>query len=213
MLEIRNFTFNMFGVNTYVVWNPETKEAAIIDPGMINRSEEDQIDAFISDNHLNVTQLINTHMHLDHIFGDKWVTDKYGVKVKASTDDEFLGKQSPAQARMFSLPLHPQPVAVDEPLKDGDKLNIGGEEVDVLSVPGHSPGSIVLYFPSSGWAITGDVLFEGSIGRTDLVAGNHKLLIEGIHKKLFALPDSTIVFPGHGGPTTIGREKSTNPYL
>ncbi len=213
MLEIRNFTFNMFGVNTYVVWNPTTKEATIIDPGMVNICEENQIDAFITDNGLKVTQLINTHMHLDHILGDKWVADKYGVKVKASVDDEFLGKQSPAQARMFSLPLNPQPVTIDEPLKDGDIINIGGEEVKVFSVPGHSPGSLVLYFPVSGWVITGDVLFEGSIGRTDLVAGNHKLLIESIRKKLLNLPDSTIVFPGHGNPTTIGREKSLNPYL
>lgn len=213
MLEITTFTFNMFGVNTYVVWNPDTKDATVIDPGMMNGSEERQIEKFISDNGLNVTQLINTHMHLDHIFGDRWTASRYGVKVQASTDDEFLGKQAPAQARMFSLPLNPEPVTVDCPLADGDTINIGGEEVKVIAVPGHSPGSLVLYFPKSGWAITGDVLFQGSIGRTDLVAGNHRLLIEGIRSKLMTLPPDTIVFPGHGNPTAIGQEKSSNPYI
>lgn len=213
MLEIKVFTFNMFGVNTYVVWNPDTKEAAIIDPGMFNEREQKKIDNFITGNGLKVTNLINTHMHLDHIFGDIWVKNRYGVEVEASPEDEFLGRQAPAQARMFNLPISAEAVEIDRPLHEGDQLNIGGEEVTVLSVPGHSPGSLVLYFPKSGWAITGDVLFQGSIGRTDLVAGNYKLLIDGINKKLLTLPDSTIVFPGHGNPTSIGQEKSSNPYI
>ena len=213
MLEIRSFEFNMFGVNTYLVWNPATKEAAIIDPGMMNQTEQSRLESLIEENGLNPTQLINTHMHLDHIFGDRWTADRYGLKVMASADDEFLGKQAPAQARMFSLPLNPDPISVDEPLKDGDRLNIGGEEVSVMAVPGHSPGSLALYFPASGWVITGDVLFKGSIGRTDLVAGNYHQLIDSIRSKLLTLPSSTIVFPGHGGPTTIGQEKSANPYI
>jgi len=213
MLEIRSFEFNMFGVNTYLVWNPATKEAAIIDPGMMNQTEQSRLESFIEENGLNPTQLINTHMHLDHIFGDRWTADRYGLKVMASADDEFLGKQAPAQARMFSLPLNPDPTSVDEPLKDGDRLNICGEEVSVMAVPGHSPGSLALYFPASGWVITGDVLFKGSIGRTDLVAGNYHQLIDSIRNKLLTLPSSTIVFPGHGGPTTIGQEKSANPYI
>ncbi len=203
----------MFGVNTYLVWNPATKEAAIIDPGMMNQTEQSRLESFIEENGLNPTQLINTHMHLDHIFGDRWTADRYGLKVMASADDEFLGKQAPAQARMFSLPLNPDPTSVDEPLKDGDRLNICGEEVSVMAVPGHSPGSLALYFPASGWVITGDVLFKGSIGRTDLVAGNYHQLIDSIRNKLLTLPSSTIVFPGHGGPTTIGQEKSANPYI
>lgn len=213
MLEIKTFTFNMFGVNTYVVWNPETKDTAIIDPGMISNREVAELESFIAENGLKVSQIINTHMHLDHIFADRMTADRYGVKVKASEDDAFLGKQAPAQARMFSLPINVEPVVIDEPLKEGDSLTIGGEDVRVLSVPGHSPGSLVLYFPKSGWAITGDVLFRGSIGRTDLVAGNHKLLVDGIRKKLLTLPSSTIVFPGHGDPTSIGREQASNPYI
>lgn len=213
MLEIKTFTFNMFGVNTYLAWKPQTKEAAIIDPGMINTSEEKELEGFIAHNGLKVVHLINTHMHLDHIFGDRWVADRYGVKVKASTDDEFLGRQAPAQARMFSLSLNPEPVEVDEPLTDGDHIDIGGEDVLILAVPGHSPGSLALYFPASGWVITGDALFKGSIGRTDLVAGNYRQLIDSIRRKLMTLPPSTIVFPGHGEPTTVGQEKSCNPFI
>ena len=104
-------------------------------------------------------------------------------------------------------------VKIDRELKEGDTIDIGGEKVEILSVPGHSPGSLVLYFPESGWAITGDVLFRRSIGRTDLVAGNHAQLIDGISKKLYTLPDSTIVYPGHGEPTTIGEEKKENPFV
>lgn len=213
MLKIKQFTFNMFGINTYVVWNPETGNAAVIDPGMINDTEQAQIDRFISENGLVVHNLINTHMHVDHIFGDLYIKDKYGVDIAASPDDNFLGERAAMQCRMFGLPDDMAAVRIDRELKEGDTLEIGGEKVEILSVPGHSPGSLVLYFPQSKWAITGDVLFRRSIGRTDLVAGNHKQLIDGITRKLFALPDDTIVYPGHGDPTTIGEEKKENPFI
>ena len=203
----------MFGINTYLVWNPATGEAAVIDPGMINDREQAAIDRFISDNGLVVRNLINTHMHVDHIFGDRYIKEKYGVDIAASPADSFLGERAAMQCRMFGLPDDMASVKIDRELKDGDKIDIGGETVDILSVPGHSPGSLVLYFPESKWAITGDVLFRRSIGRTDLVAGNHSQLIDGITTKLFALPDDTTVYPGHGDPTTIGEEKRENPFL
>lgn len=203
----------MFGINTYLVWNPATGEAAVIDPGMINDMEQAAIDGFISDNGLVVRNLINTHMHVDHIFGDLYIKEKYGVDIAASPADSFLGERAAMQCRMFGLPDDMASVKIDRELKDGDKIDIGGETVDILSVPGHSPGSLVLYFPESKWAITGDVLFRRSIGRTDLVAGNHSQLIDGITTKLFALPDDTTVYPGHGDPTTIGEEKRENPFL
>ena len=203
----------MFGINTYLVWNPATGEAAVIDPGMINDREQAAIDGFISDNGLVVRNLINTHMHVDHIFGDLYIKEKYGVDIAASPADSFLGERAAMQCRMFGLPDDMASVKIDRELKDGDKIDIGGETVDILSVPGHSPGSLVLYFPESKWAITGDVLFRRSIGRTDLVAGNHSQLIDGITTKLFALPDDTTVYPGHGDPTTIGEEKRENPFL
>ncbi len=203
----------MFGINTYLVWNPATGEAAVIDPGMINDREQAAIDRFISDNGLVVRNLINTHMHVDHIFGDLYIKEKYGVDIAASPADSFLGERAAMQCRMFGLPDDMASVKIDRELKDGDKIDIGGETVDILSVPGHSPGSLVLYFPESKWTITGDVLFRRSIGRTDLVAGNHSQLIDGITTKLFALPDDTTVYPGHGDPTTIGEEKRENPFL
>jgi glyoxylase-like metal-dependent hydrolase (beta-lactamase superfamily II) len=213
MLEIAALQFNMFGVNTYIVWNPYTKEAAIIDPGMIKPAEQQKLDNFISDNGLSVKQLINTHMHVDHIFGDNYVKSRYNVPIMACTDDAFLGERAAMQCRMFGLPDNMAAVEVDKPLTDGDTITIGGETVNILTVPGHSPGSIVLYFPTSGWAITGDVIFQGSIGRTDLVAGNHPLLIDGIKRKILTLPPDTILFPGHGDPTTVAAESHSNPYL
>ena len=213
MLSIKAFQFNMFGVNTYVVWDPVTLDATIIDPGMINKAEEATLDSFIEKEGLHVTQLINTHMHVDHIFGVPHVRNRYGIELKGSPDDTFLGRQAPAQARMFGLNANPEPIEVNIPLADGDHITIGSEEAVVISVPGHSPGSLVLYFPQSKFVITGDVLFEGSIGRTDLVAGNHSQLIDGICKKLMTLPADTTVYPGHGAPTTIGTEKRTNPYV
>ncbi len=213
MLKIKKFTFNMFGINTYVIWNPETREAAVIDPGMIDGKEETEIDSFISGESLNINNLINTHMHVDHIFGDKYIKEKYCVDVLASPDDSFLGERAAMQCRMFGLPGGMAAVNIDRQLNDGDIINIGGENVEIMSVPGHSPGSLVLYFPESRWAITGDVLFRRSIGRTDLVAGNHTQLLDGIRRKLFSLPDDVKVYPGHGDYTTIGEEKAENPYL
>lgn len=213
MLKIKQFTFNMFGINTYVIWNPETGSCAVIDPGMINGKEQAEIDGFISKEGLVVNNLINTHMHVDHIFGDLYIKEKYGVDIAACKDDSFLGERSATQCRMFGLPDDMTAVGIDRELADGDTVDIGGEQVKVLAVPGHSPGSIVLYFPDSKWAVTGDVLFRRSVGRTDLVAGNHSQLIDGIKKKLFSLPDDVKVYPGHGEPTTIGEEKRENPFV
>ena len=203
----------MFGENTYLVWNTDTKQAAVIDPGMHNAAEEHDFDSFISENGLKVSQLINTHMHLDHIIGDNHVKSRYGIGASAGKADAFFGEKASTQARMFGMPFDPDPVSIDIELKDGEKINICGEEVTILSVPGHSPGSIALYFPESGWVITGDVLFSGSIGRTDLVGGNHATLINSIRRKLLPLPQDTIVYPGHGPATTIGKESRTNPYI
>lgn len=213
MLQVKTFQFNMFGVNTYIIWDTESKEATIIDPGMHNVSEQTMLDSFISDNNLKLTQMINTHMHVDHIFGDTYVKDKYGIKIMASSLDAFLGEKAAMQCRMFGLPCDTDAVEADIELKNGDIIEICGEKAHILLVPGHSPGSIVIYLPGAGIAFTGDVIFQGSIGRTDLVAGNHQQLISGIREKLLTLPDSTILFPGHGSPTTVGDEKRANPYI
>lgn len=213
MLQVKTFQFNMFGVNTYIVWDTITKDATIIDPGAYNDSEHETLNSFISEKGLTLRQLINTHLHVDHIFGDNYVKEKYGLKLMASSEDAFLGEKAAMQCRMFGLPCNMDSVSIDIELKDGDVIDICGERCIILLVPGHSPGSIVIYMPDAGIAFTGDVIFLGSIGRTDLVAGNNKQLIDGIREKILSLPDSTILFPGHGEPTTVASEKLNNPYI
>ncbi len=212
-MKVKTFTFNMFGVNTYVVYDPGTLQAAIIDPGMINTAEEQLLVDFIKENRLSPIHLINTHLHIDHTFGDDFIAATYGLKLEANEADSKFGQHRDVQARGFGLPGSVGPVEIDVELNDGDKIIIGNGRLEVMTVPGHSPGSIVLYDREDGILFSGDVLFHGSIGRTDLAGGNHAQLIDGIHKKLLPLPDDTVVYPGHGTPTTIGRERRSNMFL
>ncbi|MBD5163832.1 MAG: MBL fold metallo-hydrolase [Bacteroidales bacterium] len=215
MLKIKQFAFNPFQVSSFVVYDPESLDAIVVDPGMTSSAEERKLDDFIEQNHLKVQQVVNTHMHLDHCFGDNYVRDKYGVKVAAHLDDADLGQNIGTQAAEFGIHLSgpADAVTIDVPLTEGDVIKVGNNDLQVLHVPGHSRGSIVLYSPEGHFAIVGDVLFQGSIGRTDLPGGNQQTLINGIRTKLLTLPDETLVLPGHGPMTTIGREKATNPYL
>lgn len=213
-MQVKRFTFNPFGESTYIVWDSVSRDAVVVDPGMSTPAEQAQFDRFVTDNKLNVRQIINTHMHLDHCWGDNYVRDRYGVKVAANIDDDFLGSRAAEQAAMFGMPGDAfKPVAIDVSLVDGDSIAVGDSNLYVLQVPGHSPGSIALYSPSDDFVIVGDALFRGAIGRTDLPGGSYNTLADSIHTKLFTLPDSTIVYPGHEETTTIGREKASNPYV
>lgn len=212
-MKVSRFTFNMFGVNTYVLWDEQSKDAIIIDPGMIDDNERNMFDCFIESNKLNPIHLINTHMHIDHSFGVVHVSQKYGLKLECNIADQFLADRIKNQAIMFGLSISIDDLIIEKNILDGDKLKIGNEEIIVLQVPGHSPGSVVLYASESSFIISGDVLFCKSIGRTDLPGGNYSQLIDGIKNKLLVLPSETIVYPGHGQETTIGEEKSKNPYL
>lgn len=212
-MNISRFTFNMFGVNTYILWDDISKEAAIIDPGMINDAERKSIDEFIEVKKLQLKCLINTHMHIDHSFGIAYIKDKYGLKLMGNIDDQFLAERLKQQANMFGLPESIADLVIEINLKDGDKLKIGDEDIIIKQVPGHSPGSIIIYAIDSNILVSGDVLFQHSIGRTDLPGGNYPQLINAINNKLMTLPDDTIVYPGHGFETTIIEERKYNPYI
>lgn len=213
MLRIAKFTFYMFGINTYVVFDPEEKEAAIIDPGMSRPEEFDAMEKFIAREDLKITHLINTHLHIDHAIADSWVSDKYGVPVEGHADDRTLGLILAQQAQRFGIKGVDLRVEIGHELRDGDIVKIGRGSLKVLHVPGHSQGSIALYDEADRFVIVGDTLFEGSIGRTDLMGGNHRQLVDAIKNKLLTLPRDTMVYSGHGDPTTIGREADSNPYL
>lgn len=212
-MKIAIFQFSLFGINTYVVYDPATKECMVIDPGMSTPEEEKAVTDFISRNGFKLTGIINTHLHIDHAVGNEALVRLFKVPVKANSLDLPLGERIQQQALMFGMRGNFHDIGATEDLKEGDIIKIGEGELKVLWVPGHSPGSIALYDAKDGFVITGDALFQGSVGRSDLPGGDHKTLIQSIRGKLLTLPDSTVVYPGHGNPTTIGDEKRFNPFL
>lgn len=212
-MQVAIFQFSLFGINTYLIFDPDSNECVIVDPGMSNPEEEEAIENFIAEKGLRVTNIINTHLHIDHVAGIPYLRKKYGAPVLAHEGDKDLGKGMSQQARMFGLNFDPGEIEVTQYLKAGDKIKVGSGELDVIEVPGHSKGSIALYDKEGGYLISGDALFKGSIGRTDLPGGNYRELIENIENNLLTLPHSTVVFPGHGEPSTIGEEKRSNPFL
>lgn len=211
-MKIKKFEFNMFPVNCYVLWD-ETKEAVVIDPGSFYEEEKTKLKDFISSNELSVKHLLNTHLHLDHIFGNPFMLQEYGLKAEAHQADEFWLEVAPTQSRTFGFELKEQPVPLGKYLFDGDIITFGNTTLEAIHVPGHSPGSLVFYSRKDSCIFSGDVLFQGSIGRADLKGGNFDELRENICSRLFTLPNETIVYPGHGAPTTIGIEKIENPFF
>ncbi len=212
-MDIKRFEFNYFGENTYIIWDPRSKEAAIIDPGMVNPEEVDEAEAFLADKSLELKYILLTHIHIDHTFGIDILKEKHNLKVYAHKGDAQLGLTRRQQAKMFHLPLELGPVDIDSFLDDGSTLRLGKEEIKVIHTPGHSMGGICFYVPASGFVLTGDTLFRGSIGRTDLPGGNQRQLILAIRSKLLTLPRETRVYPDHGPSSTIGEEAHSNPFL
>lgn len=211
MIKVECFTFNPIQENTYLLSN-EKGEALIIDPGCYFAAEQQTLAQHIKDRNFVPVQLLNTHCHLDHVFGNKWVAEKYKLELIIHPLEEKVLEYAPASGLMWGLsfqnykgPLHF--------LKEGDLILFGDDTLEVLFTPGHSPGSICFYCRAQHFVIGGDVLFKESIGRTDLPGGNHNQLLESIREKLFVLPDATVVYNGHGPSTTIGHEKKFNPYL
>lgn len=212
-MKYESFMFSPFGVNTYIVWDQATREAVIVDPSMTTPEECDVVDNFIADRELKPVHLVNTHLHLDHTFGDEHVMERYSLPLEAHASDAFLGLTRQDQADRFHLPFILPPIEIGIELRNGDLLKVGQGSLRVIEVPGHSPGSIALYDSADGFVLTGDALFRGSIGRTDLPRGNHARLVGSITDRLLCLPQSTVVLPGHGPASTIGDEARYNPYL
>lgn len=211
MLHLQSFTFNPFSENTYIIINEE-KQCWIVDPGMYDAHEHAQFNQFITSNGLIPQAILNTHAHIDHILGATAVMERYHIPFGLHDDDKVVLQNARGSAMMFGLDLKSAPT-VSISIKEGQPLHLGKDTIEVRLAPGHSPGSIIFYYKEGGWAIGGDVLFAGSIGRSDLPGGNHQTLINSIHSQLLTLPDETVIHPGHGPATTIGRERVSNPFL
>lgn len=212
MITIKSFEVNYFSENTYLLYD-ETREAVLIDCGCLREAEQKQVSDFISENGLTLKRYLCTHLHLDHIFGNEFIYNTYGLKPEAHKLD-VTGLPSPEeQAKAFGLPMKVKNIPVEKFLVNDETIRFGKSELTVLSIPGHSPGGVAFYNKKNGFLIVGDSLFAGSIGRTDLWGGNQEILLAGIHDKLLCLPDETVVYPGHGPETRIIDEKLNNPYL
>ena len=212
-MKIKTFEFNPLGVNTYVLYD-KTGECVVIDASCFFPDERELLLNFILDNNLVVKHLLNTHLHFDHVFGVNFMASQFGLKLQVHPDDVFLLDNLPQQLQMFGFNTNVDYAPeIGNYLKENDIISFGEQQLKVLHVPGHSPGSIVFYNEKEKFAVVGDVLFNGSIGRTDLPGGNFDQLIEGIRTKLFTLPDDTEIYSGHGPKTTIGQEKKYNPFV
>ena len=211
-MTIKRFEFNMFPVNCYLLWD-ETKEAVIIDAGCFYPEEQEKLTTFIRQNDLKVKYVLNTHLHLDHVFGNAYVEREFGLRPIANKEDEFLLPKIADYCHLFGFHLNEEPPALGGYISDGDEISFGNTTLKAIHVPGHSPGSIAFYNDKDACVFSGDVLFHGSVGRSDLDGGNAKQLINSIRTKLLVLPEETIVYPGHGEPTQIGYEKTHNPFF
>ncbi len=210
-MNVQSFTFNPFSENTYIVWD-ESLECIVLDPGCYEESERQELVSFIEKNKLNPKRLINSHCHIDHVFGNKFIANKYALKLEMNEKDLFNLHSLKKVSEMYNIPydLSPEPEVF---LDENSIIKFGNSSFEILFVPGHSPGSIAFYSKSDGFVIAGDVLFRQSIGRYDFPGGDYNTLMDSIRNKLFRLPDETIVYSGHGPQTTIGFEKANNPFM
>jgi hydroxyacylglutathione hydrolase len=204
--------FGPFQENTYLLWDEFTNECAVIDPGCYNESEEKNLQQFISAKNLKVKYLIITHCHIDHIMGCAFIKSNYNPLFYVPELDLRLLQHADEQAAAFNLKFNPTP-GYDNIITEDLILYLGTKKLEFIHAPGHTPGEYCIYLKDDNLCITGDVLFKGSIGRTDLWGGDYDKLIQSITEKLFILPDNVTIYPGHGENSNIGTEKKENPFL
>lgn len=209
-MNIQSFQFNAFSENTHVIWNSE-KQAVIIDPGMSNRLEESEFLSWLKSEELTVVDVWLTHCHIDHIMGLDFCFREFGLKGIAHALDQVNIERSELVAGMYGIPYTAGPEP--EYLLQEGKMKRHNFETNVLFVPGHSPGHVAFYFEETGVVFSGDVLFERSIGRTDLPGGDYDTLATSIRTKMYLLPEETVIYSGHGDTTTVGEEKRENPFV
>lgn len=211
MFTVKAFTFSPIQENTYLLYNEKGK-ALIIDPGCYFDEEREMLRSFLQQNNLDLQLLLNTHCHLDHVFGNKWIHETFGLLLHIHQKEKQVLDFAPASGLMWNMPFDNYNAELKY-IKEEEEILLEDDRLKILFAPGHSPGHVCFYCKEQGFVIGGDVLFRQSIGRTDLPGGNHEMLIQSIKTQLFTLPDETIVYSGHGPATTIGYEKKHNPFL
>ena len=211
MIQVKSFTCNPYQENTYLLFD-ETHACVIIDPGMYTGDEQNEVLKFIAENKLKPVLLLNTHCHIDHVLGNKFIYDTYGLLPQFHKGEEILLTSVVSYAPQMGIRYEVSPLP-ETYLSESGKVDFGSSSLEIIFAPGHSPAHLCFYSTADNFFIGGDVLFFQSIGRTDLPGGNHSQLIKNIKEKLFILPDDCKVYPGHGPATTIGFEKKHNPFL
>lgn len=212
MTKVAAFTFNPFQENTYILYD-ETNECVIIDPGCYEANEKVELIQFIQQNNLKPVRLLNTHCHIDHVFGNAFVASSYGLVLEIHEGEQVVLDLVPQVAKMYGIPYPEPSPAPSRYIADDELITFGNTILQTLFTPGHSPASISFYCKEAGFIIAGDVLFQNSIGRYDLPGGNFDVLMQSINNQLLMLDDNTVVYSGHGPSTTIGTEKKFNPFL
>ncbi len=212
-MRLKTFVFNQLQVNTYLLTDEATNDTIVIDPGCQSNEERDKFAKYVEENHLNLCKVLNTHLHFDHVYGNRFIQEKYGIGAYGAKEDNFFLNHYQDLLALFEMPMDDDALPLEGYIKDGDTISLDSLELHVLAVPGHSPGGLAFYLPKEECVFVGDTILQGGIGRTDLHRGNYETLINSIKTKLLTLPDDTLVYSGHGCPSTIKFEKENNPFL
>lgn len=212
MIHIECITGNPFTENGYIVWDDKSREAALIDPGCYEKHEQNEWVHFLDTHQIKPVLLLNTHCHIDHILGNYFLGNQYGLPLRTSNGEWEVYEQNRIWGKMYGIECDPAPeniIIIDK----NSKLAFGKYSFQIISAPGHSPDGICYYLPEANTLLAGDVIFQESIGRSDLPGGNSELLLQNIQNKIYSLPDETLIYPGHGPATKVGHEKIYNPFV